>query len=552
MTNNGITSVSSDHVDPSTLQITAPNSTENPLLFFTLYGQPDMDPLQAPSSSIMNEYTALSIPSFYSGVRFLAETIARLPKHIYQRVGDVKSHIPDHDISWVIDQEVNDLQTPYTFWSTFICHAVVYSNAYAAIKKDASGVELFNLPPDRMIPFRFNSKQWFAYDTGEKDKDKYIVFGSDEIIHLPALSFDGMQGLRMVKLMSGALGTARSQEQYVTKYYEQGGMMKLSIESEKVFTKEQILELKDQITNHHGGVNNAHKVMILGNSAKAKVLNPDLDTDKLKSAREWTVHDICRMLRIPPHMLYEMGRATWGNAETMGREMVTYTLGNWIAPLEQELARKLLTRQERKNGLYVRFDTSDLMKADFAALASNINSLIGSGAITEDEGRAKLDLPPHPGGIGAIPRVSAATVPLTAPTATPGTPTAEDPAEVVEGSDLQAKTDHREAFLALFASTCQRVGTKAEKATANAATKDLTIWGNIFSEEQRKYAVEQLAPVLTIYQTITGAEVPSADVLADRYASALRTCYAARKRGDTAPLPDLMSIVNEKVYGKEK
>ena len=232
---------------------------------------------------------------------------------------------------------------------------------------EGQDIELYNLPPDRMIPFRFNGKQWFAYDTEQGDsKDRFLIFGSDEIIHLPAMSEDGMKGMGIIKLMQGAIRTNKETEKYVEKFYQDGGLFGGFIETEKPLTKEQKTEISDAIKNNFSGTQKAHRWMVLAGMT-AKPNTPELDTAQVAENRQFSVLEVCRMLRIPPHIVYELNRATWANIESLGIEVVKYTLNNWIIPLEQECTRKLLTIEERKNGVYIRFDTAALMRGDHAA-----------------------------------------------------------------------------------------------------------------------------------------------------------------------------------------
>ena len=269
-------------VDPSTLPTVSPGSTGSGQLnvgIYTIPGQPHLDPLQSQNTQIVTELTAMSIPAFRSGVRFISETIAGLERHVHQRRGGTVTRLDQHPAEWTLNHEVNDLQTPATFFTTYLTHAVVWSNAYAAIWRQADRTTLYNLPPDRVYPFRFGGKQFFAYDTETGDaKGRYIIFGSDEMLHLPALSYDGMQGDRMVRSMAGSLATIKQTERYVTQFYTQGGLMGGFLETENELSTEEVIDVNDQLHNKFSGVDNAVKWMTLPFKLKAKPHVPQLDT----------------------------------------------------------------------------------------------------------------------------------------------------------------------------------------------------------------------------------------------------------------------------------
>lgn len=549
---------------------------------FNIRGQADIDPLTGNNGATINEMTALTIPAVYRGVSFIAQTIAHLPKRVYHRQAGSPQHLENHPIEWTLNDEPSDLATPATFWATFLLHAIVWSNGYAAIKTGNGDTQLFNLPPDRMIPFRYQGQQWYAYDLEQpqdpsKPNSRYLIFSAAEILHLPALSFDGQSGLGLIRLMAGTLKTSKSTEHYVGKYYAQGGLMGGVIESDAKLTVEQITDLTNLVNNKYSGSDNAHKWMILGNGATAKTLSPQLDTAQTSENRQFSVLEIARMLGVPPYLLFDLTRATWANIEFLGIEVVKYTLNNWIVPLEQEITRKLLTRQERKNGTYVRFDVSALLRGDHAAQIDAAVKRSSNGLTTVDEERASIELPPYADGIGSRPRVPANTVGLgnaspaapaapgeaigAAPAASqPTTAPAADPEDVEASDDLQAKPTaepfavkghlNLAHFEAMIDDAAGRVHTKTQKATEAAQRKHAgnpqawTVWSNIFTQEQEHFAAATIAPVFTTYQNLSGKDCSGmAHRCGATYGRGLGGHLMSLGHGQESTAPDLKAIV---------
>lgn len=67
----------------------------------------------------------LSVPAFYSGARFISETLAALPKAIYQKVGSVRKKV-DHAVTPILAEFPNELVNALYLWETAISHAVMY------------------------------------------------------------------------------------------------------------------------------------------------------------------------------------------------------------------------------------------------------------------------------------------------------------------------------------------------------------------------------------------------------------------------------------------
>ena len=113
--------------------------------------------------------------------------------------------------------------------------------------------------------------------------------------------------------------------------------------------------------------------------------------------RRFQTEEIARAFRVPPTMLFDLERGTWSNTEEMGHQFLTYTLRPWLDAWEWAYARVLLTAEERTDR-YFEFVTDDLLAVSFAQRATSYGQYRSMGAMTANEVRAGLNLPPLPGG----------------------------------------------------------------------------------------------------------------------------------------------------------
>src|SRR3954451_11998789 len=82
-----------------------------------------------PAMAVVNEYSVLSIPSFWSGVRFLSETLASLPKTVYRRVGPARQPV-EHAQNKLLSRKANQYTTPFVVFETWHSHAIIHGNGY--------------------------------------------------------------------------------------------------------------------------------------------------------------------------------------------------------------------------------------------------------------------------------------------------------------------------------------------------------------------------------------------------------------------------------------
>jgi len=89
---------------------------------------------------------------------------------------------------------------------------------------------------------------------------------------------------------------------------------------------------------------------------------PPEDAQFLES-RSFSVVDICRWYRVPPHKVAELDRATWGNIEQLSIEFVQDAIVPTACRLEQEADAKFFGRNNR-GVVYTQMNVSALLRGD--------------------------------------------------------------------------------------------------------------------------------------------------------------------------------------------
>jgi phage portal protein BeeE len=128
---------------------------------------------------------------------------------------------------------------------------------------------------------------------------------------------------------------------------------------------------------------------------KANLLERDNQKSQLMEARAFQLLEVCRLLRLSPHKLADMGRATWGNVEQLNINHYNETLRPWCERWEQSIKLRCL-REER--GVYVKHNIGGFLRGDFRTQTEGFAKLIMTGVHSVNEVRALLDLNPIPDG----------------------------------------------------------------------------------------------------------------------------------------------------------
>ena len=103
--------------------------------------------------------SALQMSTVYACVRVIAETIASLPLHVYERTdtGSVKAY--EHPLYFLLHDEPNSEMTSFVLRETLLSHLLLWGNAYCQILRNGRGhiLGLYPLLPVGMTVDRFVS-----------------------------------------------------------------------------------------------------------------------------------------------------------------------------------------------------------------------------------------------------------------------------------------------------------------------------------------------------------------------------------------------------------
>ena len=80
--------------------------------------------------------------------------------------------------------------------------------------------------------------------------------------------------------------------------------------------------------------------------------------------RKFQVEEICRIYRVPPHLIGDLSRSTFANIEHQSIDFATHTIRPWLVRIEQAMNRALFSENE-KGRFYVQFNIDGLMRGDY-------------------------------------------------------------------------------------------------------------------------------------------------------------------------------------------
>ena len=342
------------------------------------------------SGKAVNERTAMQTSAVYACVRILAESVAGLPLHVYERTANgSKSTKPSHPLYRLLHDEPNREMTSFVFRETLMSHLLLWGNAYAQIIRDGRGVPiaLYPLLPDRMAVDRNESGE-LVY-TYQSDKGQ-VKLRRENVLHIPGLGFDGLIGYSPIAMAKNAVGLALATEDYGATFFANGANPGGVLEHPGVIKPEQADRLRESWQSQFGGAN-AHKVAVLEEGLKFHQMSIPPEQAQFLETRKFQINEIARIFRVPPHMVGDLEKSSFSNIEQQSLEFVKYTLDPWVVRWEQSLQQALILPSEKAT-IFIKFNLDGLLRGDYQSRMQGYSTGIQNGFMSVNDVRGLEDM----------------------------------------------------------------------------------------------------------------------------------------------------------------
>lgn len=332
---------------------------------------------------------ALTVPAVQAAIRCLSEAAATLDIKVQRRDGD----------KWIDDDK-------HPAWALLSGDACEWAGGFELIRdlvaealtNDAGGLAWVNRvggKPAEILKYKTGVIGVEYADTGEPT---YTLSGkpipASDVIHLR-----GPFSRSPLSLAAEAIGVAHLMEKHAATLFKNGARPSGSIQFPVgvKFGNEALAKVKAAWQAAHGGSDNSGKTAVLFDGATFNPFSFSSVDSQFNELRIFQTQEIARAFRVPPGMLYEMSRQTWGNMEQASKEFLVFSLEPWLRALEGALRRALIAPSDRAS-FRIWFERDDLTRADLGERAAAYSSLIMARVINPNEARDWEGLPPYAAG----------------------------------------------------------------------------------------------------------------------------------------------------------
>lgn len=495
------------------------SDTRNPRLWMTDWAHGG----QTLSGVRVSPESAMALSAYYASLRNLSEDIGKVPLKVQRKRADGgKSDATDHPVYRLLHDAPNPSHTSITFREMMMHWAMGWGNAYAEIitGSDGNHVALWPIHPSAVTPIRAKNSS-IDYIIRRQDKEPAILL-SRQMLHIRGLG-DDLVGYSVARLGSESLGRAMATQKYSSAFYGNGMRIGGVVQNAGRLKTEAYERLRDSIAERHQGVENAHKPLILedGSTWTASSIAPE-EAQMLETIK-FTVTDVARWFRMPPHKIQDLERATFSNIEQQSIEYVTDTLMPWMVRIEQEIKRKLFANEP---DMFAEHVVNALLRGDSAARgAFYTTQLRNGGMVVNDILRSENFNPIGPAGEQRF--VTADMVPLEqigqeeepppSPepfgNVPPQPPDPPDPSERIKKAHCRVLADVAGRLMAKEIKAVQRAVTRCT------ADGEFAAWADKFYLAHTDYVRDALLPGLESLVESLGRDTSRCGPWVSRFAS---------------------------------
>ena len=350
---------------------------------------------------------ALNEATYFACIKVLSESLGKLPLKLMKHDEDAGViSMRNHPLYYVLHNRPNPYMTSTVFWSTMERCRDHFGNAFALITGYPTRTQLWVLDPTRVEIWWDNARLlkdvpdiWYKY-SGE-DGREYLLSHS-EVLHLPTSNtHDGIVGKPVRQQLAETILGGRKSQKLLNKMYETGFTAKAVLQYTSDLSDESAQKYRRLIERYISGnlkSEGLENIIPLEYGSTLTPLNMKLSDGQFLETKQYTALQIASAFGIKPMQIGDYSKSSYASAEAQQLDFYISTMLYIIKQYEEELTEKLLTDEDRQNGLHFKFNVSVVLRADQETQMRTLSTAVTNGVYTPNEARRLLDMPDRDGG----------------------------------------------------------------------------------------------------------------------------------------------------------
>lgn len=348
-----------------------------------------------------NPEQALTIPAVWACVSLISNAVSMLPLQTYRRAAPngVPKRMPDPPL--LVNPSSDFTQAEWLHM--LLVSLLLRGNGigYITLRDDETAfplkMRLLNPDTVKMAATPDGSRSYrIVVDGVEKP------VSTDDIWHVRGMTMPGTWiGLAPIAYAADTLWVDIAARKFSSDFFAGGGIPKAIIKSNQSINQQQSRTLKDRLL----AATRSREPLVLADGLEYMPVSVKPEESQFLLTHQMTVTDVARFFGVPAGLIggSEGGSMTYSNVEQRSLDFLVHCIQPWLQRLEQAIGALL------PSNVYVKFDTSALLRTDAETQAKVHVQLLAGKVLTPTEVRASYDLPP----MTPSQKIEADMVPLT-------------------------------------------------------------------------------------------------------------------------------------------
>lgn len=339
----------------------------------------------------INEQSSLSLPAVLHAVEILTGVFAMTPIIYYRNDGDGKTRAEESVRYRLFHSRPNDVQSAFLFKEVMLGDMLMTGGFASYVHRDA----MFEPKAlSRLDPRGFGvNRQWDQTDGLELFYDASLPDGSRARLtrancwHVPGFSRDGLLGINRIRLLDDMLSSAISAGEYARHFWDNNAQPATLITAKGKVTPEDKVKFLQAWREKFSGARRAGEAAMLDQEMDVKTLGANNKESQFVEVRAFNVVDVARAFGVPPHLLYELSKATFSNIEQQSLEFIMYSM----MPHYERVAAAA-THYFAEPGHFFEFMPDALLKGDIKTRWEAYKAAREAGVLNADEIRRRENI----------------------------------------------------------------------------------------------------------------------------------------------------------------
>lgn len=361
-----------------------------------------------PEASWTGEYVtselAMRVSTYYTCIKIIGESLGQCPLITYGRDRDqARYRAYDHWMYPLLHEKWNDGMNAHTGMETLGVHLGMRGNGYIVNERNRYGmpVALGLIHPDKVRKFRDPATKKVLFEVTPETGPK-VTLGVENVCHVMGLSSDGWMGRDPLTDMRETIGFAASAAKQGSALLKNAMLPVGTFQNSIGMSNRQRKQFERRLKKW-AEMERKFMPLILEKGQEYKALQLTPENLQLLATREFSVLDLLRGFRIPPHMAAVLDRAIKANIEQQAIEFIRYCMLPYYIRVEAALNAYFFgSGSGAGTRYYCEFLIEELMRGDTKSQNEAMEIELRNAALTPDEWRQMRNRSPVPNGKGKV------------------------------------------------------------------------------------------------------------------------------------------------------